>query len=88
MTVPPLHCLCGYVADQASPAPGTQTPRDAEASAGSLTLCIKCARIYEIVEGVGYVNRRLDELTSMDPVQRAAVRRAQAAIVTMQRLRS
>jgi hypothetical protein len=82
--MPVQRCVCGHEVSIASPMPGSTFRGDRPKEDGSsLTVCIRCARAYRFV--AGFQLEPLDVDTLDDEDAKRAIRRAQAAIVTMHR---
>lgn len=76
--VPILECACGYRGEFTTAMPLNGTPRDALPLPGeALTACCRCGRVYHL--SLASVWEPFD-VETLDPAQRAEVRRLQAAI--------
>ena len=71
--VPLCTCACGATLDAASGRPG------AEPSPGDLSICIECGNVSAFGPGLRLLPVDLEHL-DMDPMQKAQLRRVQAAI--------
>jgi len=81
--VPANQCTCGYRFECATPAAGVNgTAADVEPAPGDLTLCMRCARVWQFTDSMGI---RAFDVEQLDETQRREVRRAQAAIHHMRR---
>jgi len=77
LAAPPAFCACGYEFEVCSPAPVNGTPSHAVPEEGSITVCLKCARVYVFDAALSVQLIRLEDLP---PEPRQEVRRLVDAI--------